>query len=214
MTDPVVIAAFRARVEAEAACDAIVGAGMAADVVPRTNELPRLADDLFEGGFDLIVDRADAAAALEVVRRLWPDEPRREHVVRCPACGSTSISRLRRLRIFLVVAVLLLILGEITSQRELFVLVIGIVAVLLLIAKPMRCRDCGERWRGEPPPPDDPVEAPAVVCPRCGSEETGPISRRRERAWTLLVNYLLPPFVLVWPFQARRRCGSCGHEWR
>lgn len=214
MTDPVVIAAFRARAEAVAASDALAASGTDALVSVRSDACPRLCEDLFEGGFDLIVDRADAAAAMEIVRRLWPEEPGPERVVRCPACRSDSIARLPRLRLFLAVAGLLVVAGELTGQRELFVLVIGIVAVLFLIAKPMRCRECGERWRGEPAVMDEPVESPPVICPRCGSEETEIIPRRRERAWTLLVNYVLPPLILVWPFRPKRRCATCGQEWR
>jgi hypothetical protein len=214
VTDPVVIGAFRAPVEAEAARDAIRGAGMSAEVVPRSDVLPRFCDDAFEGGLDVIVDRADADAAIAILHRLWPDESRARAVPTCPACGSNDVARLPRLRLFLVVTVLLLVVGELTKQRELFALVIGIFAVLFLIAKPMRCRSCGERWRGKAPLADDPVEGPPAVCPRCGSDETEPIPRRRERAWTLLVNFVLPPLFLVWPFRPRRGCTACGYEWR
>ena len=214
MTDPVVIGAFRAPAEAGGARDAIRDAGISAEVVPRSDVLPRFCDDAFEGGFDVVVDRADAEAAIAILHRLWPDEMRARPVPACPACGSSDVARLPRLRLFLLATAILLVAGELTKQRQIFTLVIGIFAVLLLIAKPMRCRSCGERWRGSAPPADDPVEGPPAICPRCGSDETEPIPRRRERAWTLLVNFVLPPLFLVWPLRPKRRCGACGHEWR
>jgi hypothetical protein len=217
VNDPVVVAAFKVHSEAAFTCAALAREDIAAEVGERTDALPRLCVDAFDGGFDVIVESVGAQAAIGVIQHLWPEEPRAlPFVERCPACDASEISRLPRLRLFVLAAALLVVIGAIVGERDLFLLVIGIVAVLLLIAPGRLCRACGERWRGGggPPAAEGAVETPEAPCPRCGSEESETIPRRREKALTLLVAYALPPTVLVWPWLPRRRCTACQHEWR
>ena len=219
MTDRVVIAAFRERQEAEAARGALNEEGIGAEVTATAPAARRLCDDLFGDGFDVVVDAGDAASAIAILHRLWPDAPPPPAMLpeRCPACGSPDVAALRRVRFFVVAAAVLVAGGLLTGQRELFFLLIGIIGVLLVFAPARRCRMCGERWtppERNTPPEAAAAESVAAICPRCGSGETERIPRRREKAWTLLVNLAIPPALLVWPLLPRQRCGACGHEWR
>lgn len=216
VTNPVVIAAFRSPPDADAARGALQAEGIDADIRDRAEALPRLDAGAFLFGSYLLVDAGDADAAMRVLHRLWPDEPLpARDAPRCPACGSPAIARLPRLALFAAAVLVLFAIGELTGQRELFLLVMVIAGVLLAIAPGRRCRVCGERWRGGGGPPlaDTPVEGAEVTCPNCGSDETEAIPRRREKALTLLVTLALPPLVLIWPFLPRLRCGICLHEW-
>jgi DNA-directed RNA polymerase subunit RPC12/RpoP len=215
---PVVVAAFRSPSEAAVAGTALETAGIVTEVRPRSEELERRCADAFNEGFDVVVSAADADAAVEVLRDVWPDEVAIDIEVlpRCPECGSEDLVRVRRLRVFVIALVVLLPAGVLTGQRDLFLLLIGIIGALLVIAPNQRCLACGERSRGRGAPPGNapPVEPRDIACPRCGSMETGTIGRRREKALTLLVNFVVPPTLLVWPFLRRYRCSACGHEWR
>jgi DNA-directed RNA polymerase subunit RPC12/RpoP len=218
LNDPVVIAAFRQEIEAGAAQDALEREGIVSEAGPRDDELDRLCADVFNAGFDVVVDRDEAEDAIAVLRRHWPDvidvTPIEPPVV-CPACSSPAVARLPRVRLFFLAAIVLLIAGVITGQRELFLLLIGIIGGLLAITPPLVCDACGERWRGRHRVlPENAIETTSIPCPRCGSLETETIDRRRNRALTLLVNWIIPPTLLVWPFLARRRCIDCGNEWR
>lgn len=209
----VVIASFRSVAEAQIARAAIEEAGI--DVAVAVEQ---------SLGIGVSVSATDADRAVAILRDLWPEshetaaDDGQSEPERCPECGSSVFLRIRRLPFFLGFTALMLTLGVATDQRDLFTLMIGIVAALLFVGPNRRCLDCGERWRGwksAPPPPEEPpVEPPDVVCPRCGSLETGMIDRRRMKASTLLLNFILPPLLLVWPFMARRKCDECGHEWR
>ncbi len=148
MDGPVVIAAFRSRDEAIAARDALQQEGIAADAAPRSDGIERMCADAFDLGFDVIVSAADAERAIGVLRRLWPDdaaEAKREE--RCSACGSTDVARVPRLRIFVVVALMMIVGSILFGERELFLLLAAIVGGLLLLTPRQRCRACGERWR-------------------------------------------------------------------
>lgn len=216
MDQPVVIAAFRAASEAVAARGVLVREGFDAEVIRRSDDLPRRCDDVFDGGFDLIVEDRDTGGAIDVLQRLWPELATTGRVVeQCPVCGSAEVSTLPRLLIFVSSAVLLLAGGLLTGQRDLFFLLIAVMGALLLLTPGRRCRQCGERWRRWPEAaPESDVEPPEILCPRCGSGETAAISRRREKAITLLVNLAIPPTIVVWPFLKRWRCSACGNEWR
>jgi DNA-directed RNA polymerase subunit RPC12/RpoP len=215
---PVVIAAFRSSAEAEGARAALSIEGIAADVVPRTEELERLCADAFRDGVDVVVARIDAERAIVIVQSIWRDENpgRGRPVEQCPECGSTAIRHLPRLRILLIGVPLLLAAGALTGQRDLFLLMTAIVCVFVLLTPSTRCAACGHRWQRERLPAEETIEqeAPDVACPRCGSTDTERIDRRRERALTLIVNLTIPPWFLFWPVRARRRCLACGHAWR
>jgi predicted RNA-binding Zn-ribbon protein involved in translation (DUF1610 family) len=216
--DPVVIAAFRVREEASLAAALVKQAEMEVATYPYDDSMERLCEGGFASGFDLVVARADAADATALLQRMWREEGDGAPVAfaRCPACGSLEVTRLRRMLLFAVAALMLLIGGAVTGERDLFALMITIVGGVLLFARPNRCRACGERWRGGDAPIADEAakEVADVPCPRCGSAETARIPRRREKATTLLVNMLVPPLLFVWPFLPRRKCAACGHEWR
>jgi hypothetical protein len=146
---PVVIAAFLSRDEAIAARRVLQDEGIAADAGPRTDGIERMCVDAFAAGFDVIVSAVDAERAIAVLRRVWPDEPAAEpkREERCPDCGSCDVARVPRLRIFLIVALLMVVGSIIFEQRNLFLLLVAIVGGLLLLTPRQRCRACGERWR-------------------------------------------------------------------
>jgi hypothetical protein len=212
----VVIAAFKSVAEAHQARVALESAGVGAGVVPRDEALERRCADIFSDGFDVVVEASDADAAIAIVQDVWPDEfaadPPPE---RCSECGSLEVTAIPRLRIFLLAALVLYVAGILVHERDLFLLSTGIVGVLLFMAPNRRCRNCGERWKGElRVAPENAVAPPDVPCPRCASPDTEVIARRREKAMTLLVNIVVPPLLFVWPFLPKRRCTACGLEWR
>ncbi|HEU4521870.1 MAG TPA: hypothetical protein VFT12_07700 [Thermoanaerobaculia bacterium] len=176
-------------------------------------------------GYGIAVAADDVERALAILESIWPDEspaPERPaiDIERCPECGSGDLLRIRRLPFFIISTTLLLLAGHAVGQLDLFAILIAVIAGLLFFGPNRRCLSCNERWRSSVAPPPPPVrseiavEPPDVECPRCGSRETGPIDRRRMKAWTLLVNFVLPPLLLLWPFMPRRKCEECGHEWR
>ena len=209
----VVIASFRSVAEAQIARSAIEEGGIEVTLA-REQSL----------GIGVAVSATDADRALAILRDVWPETEEAagddswSEPERCPDCGSSDFLRIRRLPFFLFFTAIMLVLGIATDQRDLFTLMIGIVALLLFLGPNRRCLSCGERWRSwksAPKPPEEPpVEPPDVACPRCGSLETGMIDRRRMKASTLLLNFIVPPLLLVWPFMAKRKCDECGHEWR
>jgi hypothetical protein len=146
--DRVVIAAFRERPDAVAAERALASAAIASEVCARSNELPRLCVDAFADGFDVVVDESEANAAIALLQRLWPDEPLEARTAeRCPECGSSDVFRLRRLLLFGFAAAALVVAGAMTGQNTLFVTMAAIVALLLAITPPWRCRACRASWR-------------------------------------------------------------------
>lgn len=145
----------------------------------------------------------------------WRDDPADDPEPQCPECGERSFIYLPRLVMFVAATIVLVPAGILFDEPELFGLTLVIVAALLLLVPNVRCTECGERWHGtRPRPADIPTEVPDVHCPQCNSPETQPISRRRMKAATLLVNFVVPPLLFVWPFLPRRRCEHCDHEWR
>jgi DNA-directed RNA polymerase subunit RPC12/RpoP len=207
---PLVVASFRSPSEAETALAALHNAGIEAMLVPQPGEF-----------LGVVAAEEDADRAVEVLDRLWPDVPAEKPVIeieRCRECGSTDILKIRRLPFFIIFSVVMLTAGYAAGQIDLFALLIVIIGGVLVIGPNRRCLTCGERWRdwssAPPPPPPSEVEPPDVACPRCGSTETGPIDRRRMKALTMLINFVLPPLLFVWPFLPKRKCDSCGHEWR
>ena len=218
MDEPVVIAAFRIPGDARLAIALLRQAEVDAVVQVYDPAIERRCEGVFADGWDLVVPAAESELATALLQRLWrekeEDEPRA--FARCPECGSLEVTRLRRMPLFVLAGLLLLAGGAMTGERNLFLLMIAIVAVVLLMARPNRCRHCGERWKGGDAPlaNEHELETPAVPCPRCGAQDSERIIRRREKAMTLLVNFLVPPLIFVWPFLPRRRCTACGHEWR
>lgn len=223
MDGPVVIASFRSLDEAIGARTAVENAGIDAEL---TNEKTLGVNWPYRdviGGIGLLVpaDRAEEATA--ILHGLWPEgsepaAPGQENAVpeHCPACGSTEFWRIRRLPFGILAVVVLFIGGHLTDQRDLFGLLIVILVVLLAAAPNRRCTSCGERWWSLWPRPadEDAVEPTDVPCPSCGAPDSEIIDRRRMKAWTLLLNFVLPPLLLLWPFMPRRRCEHCGREWR
>jgi hypothetical protein len=147
VNQPVVVAAFRSWDEAVAAQRALQWAGIEADAGPRVDAIERMCVDAFDEGIDVVVSGGDAERAIAVLRGLWPDEAEPDLDERCPACRSNDIALLPRLRIFLVVALLLVVGTIFFGQRNLFLLLIAIVGGLLLLTPRRSCRACGERWR-------------------------------------------------------------------
>ena len=141
-----VIAAFRASDEAAAAQVALHQEGIAAEAGPRTDRIERICVDAFDSGFDVVVDARDAERGIALLRRVWPDEAEPDIEQRCPACGSGDVSRLAKLRIFLLVALLLVVGGIVVEEPDLFLLLAAIVGGLILLTPRRRCRACGERW--------------------------------------------------------------------
>jgi predicted RNA-binding Zn-ribbon protein involved in translation (DUF1610 family) len=211
---PVVIAAFRSHAEAVRARDALEDEGIGARTSVRTDGIERRCAEAFEGGFDVIVDDQNADRSIALLQRIWPDETPLAAETRCPACGSGDIWYVPRVRLLLLAAAVLFVTGIVTDERDLFLLMIAIVAILLLFTPAARCRSCGEHWRGRRAPPSSEEIFVDVACPRCGSLATERIDRRREKATTLIVNMLVPPMWLFWPLKPRHRCGDCGHLWR
>lgn len=201
--DSVVVASFRSLAEANITRSALAESGV--------TTLP-------SDPHTIVVSAEDGERALSIVERVWPDEPAAltaGESERCPECGSDVLLRIRRLPFFIVFTTLMIVIGHAVGQINLFALVAAIVAFILAIGPNRRCIVCGAQWQGRTPPAADvPVEPPEVLCPICGSDETGLIDRRRMKATTMLVNFIAPPLFFVWPFMARRKCDECGHEWR
>lgn len=145
----VVIAAFQSAHEADDAVATLVASGIEARAATDTAALERRCDGAFEAGTDVIVDDRDAGQGIAVLRRHWPDDPiaPAPPPPRCPQCGSREVGSLPRIRLFFGGAAILLAGASLTSQGDLFLLVIGILAALLALAPARRCRACGERWR-------------------------------------------------------------------
>lgn len=207
----VVVASFHSVAEERAARTALESEGIAAEAGTDAT--------LGDGWRCLSVAPAEAERALAVLRELWPaQEGRVEEAApeQCPSCGSGEVRRVGRFRLFLLAALILLPLGALTNETALFALTLAIVGALLLFVPNRRCPACAERWQAPRRfvQEERAVETPDVPCPRCGSSETFSIDRRRLKGITLLVNLILPPLVVLWPFLPRRRCGECGGEWR
>lgn len=207
---PLVVASFRSPAEAGAALAALQDAGIEAMLVPQPAEF-----------FGVVTAEEDADRAVDLLGALWSDLPAEKPVIeieRCPECGSSDMLRIRRLPFFIIFSTVMLVAGSAAGQIDLFALLVVIVGGVLVIGPNRRCLACGNRWRqwsGAPtPPPSAEAEPPDVACPRCGSTDTGPIDRRRMKALTMLVNFVLPPLLFVWPFLPQRKCDGCGHEWR
>ena len=147
VNEPVVVAAFRSWDEAVAAQRALQGEGIAGEVGPRVDGIERMCADAFDEGIDVVVSGADAERAIAVLRKLWPDEAEPDLEERCPACRSNDIARLPRLRIFVIIALLLVVGSIFFGQRNLFLLLAAIVGGLLLLTPHRSCRRCGEKWR-------------------------------------------------------------------
>ncbi len=144
-----VIAAFRSRDEAIEAREALQREGIAATAGPRDESIERMCADALGTNFDVVVDAAEAERGIALLRRIWPDEAQLEALAarHCPACGASDVARLPRLRIFLVVALILIAGSVVFGEQELFLLLIGIVGGLLLLTPRWHCRACRERWR-------------------------------------------------------------------
>lgn len=145
---PVVIAAFRSADEAAHARTLLEREAIAAAAIDRQESIERLCADVFEGGFDVVVELADVARAIAVLQRAWPEEKLLDaHVIdRCAACGSVDVERLPRIRIFIGAALILIAASLVFGQRDLFLLVIAIIGGVLVLTPARHCRACGERW--------------------------------------------------------------------
>lgn len=147
-----VIAAFRAVAEAHQARAALESSGIGANVVARDESLERLCADVFDDGFDVVVDEDDADPAIALVQTMWHENAIDiAKSASCPECGSLSVATIPRLWIFVIGAVVLYVTGLLVDQIELFSVVIGVVALVLLITPNRRCRECGARWANPRP---------------------------------------------------------------
>ena len=146
MASDVVVAAFRSAEEASAARSFLVREKIAANMMPRQDAIERLCPDMFADGFDVIVSSNDAANAIALLHRMWPEDAIDVQIVdRCAACGSTDIMHIPRIRIFIVAAIALIATSLVVGQRDLFLLVIAVIGAVLLLTPGRRCRACGER---------------------------------------------------------------------
>ena len=208
----IVVASFRSAAEAESALVALRSAGIEAIAVPQPASF-----------IGIVAPEQDADRAIALLDAMWPEvtpppDSQTIEIERCAECGSNDILRIRRLPFFIIFSTVMIGAGYAAGQSDLFALLVAIIGGVLLISPNRRCLGCGERWREWSqqvrPPAAPEVEPPDIACPRCGSPETGRIDRRRMKALTMLVNFILPPLLFVWPFLSKRRCDSCGHEWR
>jgi hypothetical protein len=142
-----VVAAFRLSDEAEAAQKALQKEGIVSEAGPRTTGIERMCVDAFDSGFDVVVDKAEGERAIALLRHLWPDAAEPIVELRCPSCRASDVTRLPRLRIFLLAAMLMVVGSIVFGERDLFLLLTAIIAGLLLLTPRWRCRACGERWR-------------------------------------------------------------------
>lgn len=95
----------------------------------------------------MIVSAADGDRAIALLQRMWPETAIDVQVLeQCPACGSTAVARLLRLRLFLIAAAVLVAASFVFGQRDLFLLLVAIIGGVLILAPNRRCRECGERW--------------------------------------------------------------------
>lgn len=217
--DGVVVAWFRSREEGVLALRMLLDSGFAARLTDdREHDLPA-PDGLPLVGVALMVTAGEAEDARRMIAALWPvAEPKLIAAApddRCPGCGSSESSRLPRLHLFLAALVLATIAGFISGQMRLFMLTVAVVAVALLLTPDRRCVSCGERWRSSREAPEEnATEVPDIACPRCSSTDTHRIDNRRRNGLTLIVNLILPPLLLVWPFLPKWRCDDCENEWR
>jgi hypothetical protein len=136
----------------------------------------------------------------------------------CPECGSAESTRLPRLAIFALLALLMYGIGVVADQRDLAFAGVVAAALITAVLPPRRCTFCGTRW------PDDPEDEPADVeapppgardlieelCPRCGSAEYHAIDHRRLKTLPFLFNPAAIVLAVMWPFVAKRQCDTCG----
>jgi hypothetical protein len=145
---PVVVAAFRLAEEASRARSFLLQEKIAANMTPRQEGIERLCPDLFDGGFDVLVSRENAADAIALLQRIWPEARANDAPIieRCPACGSTDVGRVRKIRILIIATIALLAGSFMFGEKELFLLAIGIVAAAVVLTPGRHCRACDERW--------------------------------------------------------------------
>lgn len=142
----------------------------------------------------LMVHGDDVERAREVIRAFAPSE--RVPAV-CPECGSRDLRPIGRLRIFLLLALLLMGIGAAVDQGLIAATALLAVAAGVVLMPTHRCRGCGarfspresgRRWHVMLPLRNDLIEWP---CSRCGSLEV-------HRVWWALRKW---------------RCDSCGLIW-
>src|SRR5258706_11983954 len=91
----------------------------------------------------------------------------------CPECGSDAVSRIPRLMLFGLIALIFLGVGYVLNQVELALAGVAATVLIALVAPSHRCTSCGERWT--PPftekaePPLEAVVVPDEHCPHCAS---------------------------------------------
>ena len=172
-------------------------------------------DEDAEEAVTILTDSADvvdepAAEAVELT-----EEP-----IRCPSCGKAeTVARIPRLRIFLLLAVVLIGVGSAVHQEDLALAGVVAAAITTALAPSHRCTACGEKWseasreRALFAPPPDPSDTIENRCPRCGSAEFNQISHRRLIAFSMIFQPMPVLVAAIWLLLPKRRCDDCGF-WR
>jgi Zn finger protein HypA/HybF involved in hydrogenase expression len=141
-----------------------------------------------------------------------------EELSRCPSCGSRELTRVPRVRLFILFLFVSWVVSFAFHQHELAVAAIIAGIIIVLLAPSTRCRACGEHWSPDTdpdaiyaPPPDasDRIE---IQCPRCGSDEFNRIDYRKLKALPLMAGAMMFLILPLWTFLPKRKCDSCGFK--
>ena len=174
------------------------------------------------GGVKVVIREEDYDAAADILdfaaeEAQEPDEeavepPPSTEVPRCPACGLDTITTLRKLPMFFVLAALLYGVGLAVNRPALAGAAIIVLAIVLMAAPRHRCTSCGEAFTWQNADESTlPPDLSGEQCPRCGSPGVHRIYYRRIKALALFQPLTL--FVLaVWPFLPKRACDACGRK--
>jgi len=175
-------------------------------VLVRDEDWEESTEILSTAAVEVAVDDAGDAAAEEI-----------EETIGCPACGSSEVARIPRLRLFFFFALAVCGVGFAVHQPNLAIAGVVAAALIMATAPSHRCMACGERWIESPqieripePPPPNVSDTIERRCPRCGSPELYRIRHRRLIALSLLFSATLVvmiPTLLILPKHA---CDTCG----
>lgn len=227
---PTVIATFGTIAGAELARSALVAAGIEAEIADEEMVGINWLYSNALGGVKLVVPGEDAERALEILTNAasaddsLPEMP--ESLAAPPAqpdvcaeCGSSESTRLNRLLVFAMLALLMYGIGVAVDQRELAVAGIAAAALIAFVLPPRRCARCGARWpemSDEPPkpeaPPPDGRDLIEELCPRCGSPEYYAIDHRSLKAIPMLFSPSVVALLAIWPFLPKKQCDACGYR--
>jgi predicted RNA-binding Zn-ribbon protein involved in translation (DUF1610 family) len=146
------------------------------------------------------------------------DEPA---ATRCPACGSAEIVEVPKLRIFVALSVVMTGVGVAVNEPGLALIGMAVVGLVLLVMNGVRCKACGDTWRGtivSEPVPEAPSpsgsDTAGLLCPRCGRTELHYIHYYRLQSIPLLFVLTAVVVVPIWLLLPKKRCDHCGlRQW-